>query len=322
MNASLLPAELCDRVETYADRAAWLAARSGRTPQRIGGSDVAGILGLPAFRTGWDLFRERVEGFRREPTPAERAVLERGQRWEPVVLGEYAALHHPVLGPGEAFGHPGAITIVVHPEKPWAVCSPDGFVVHPLLGVGGAEAKTDLQGDGWTREDVVLYSAADYSEEVAPPAYVAQSYHCLEVTGLPFWDLVCLSPRYEIRVVRIMADPAHQATVLAKVGAWRQRHLLDREPPPPDDSESCAGYYRARFRGVDEGSREATAEERIHAEALVDGRALEARGKAIANGARGALLAAMATHTHLSGPGWGVRRDKRGAVTVYGADQL
>lgn len=321
MNAPILSFDLLSRTEVYPTRETWLAGRGSGT-QRIGASDVAGILGLPAFRTGWDLYRERVEGFRAEPTPAELAVMERGQRWERVVLEEYAALHHPVLPAGDAVGQPGAVTIVRHSVHPWAVCSPDGHVVDPNLGIGCIEGKTDLQGAGWTREDVVLRTAEDYREEMAPAAYVAQGYYQLEVTGLPFCDLVCLTPMYAIRVVRLLADPGYQATVLGKVNAWRERHLLAGEPPPADASDACAGYYRARFQGVDSGSREATVDERLLIGALIDGRAAEKRGKQLAEGARGALLAAMGEHTHLSGPGCGVRRDKRGAVTAYGISQL
>ncbi len=315
MNASHL-SHLAARTEVYPTRESWLAGR-GSGQHRIGASDVAGILGLPAFRTGWDLYRERVEGFRPEPTPAELAVMERGQRWEPVVLGEYAALHRPVLTPGEAFGCPGAVTIVRHPTLSWAVCSPDGHPIDDDLGIGLIEGKTDLQGDGWTREDLVLRSAEDYREEMAPAAYVVQAYWQIAVTGLPFCDLTCLTPRYAIRVVRILPDPEYQDTILRTVATWRERHLIGREPPPPDASESCAGYYRARFQGVDDGSRDATEDERMLIQALAEGRRAEKQAKALADGARGALLAAMGPHTHLSGPGFGVRRDKRGSVTTY-----
>jgi predicted phage-related endonuclease len=54
MNATILPGGLLSRTETYPTRAAWLTGR-GSGVHRIGASDVAGILGLPAFRTGWDL---------------------------------------------------------------------------------------------------------------------------------------------------------------------------------------------------------------------------------------------------------------------------
>ena len=52
----------------------------------IGGSDVAAILGVSPWTTPFMLFQKKVGAHVEELTPAKRRILERGARWEPIVL--------------------------------------------------------------------------------------------------------------------------------------------------------------------------------------------------------------------------------------------
>lgn len=52
----------------------------------LGGSDVAAILGVSPWTTPFMLFQKKTGAFVEELTPAKRRILERGSRWEPIVL--------------------------------------------------------------------------------------------------------------------------------------------------------------------------------------------------------------------------------------------
>ena len=52
----------------------------------LGGSDVAAILGVSPWATPFMLFQKKTGAFVEELTPAKRRILERGARWEPIVL--------------------------------------------------------------------------------------------------------------------------------------------------------------------------------------------------------------------------------------------
>lgn len=52
----------------------------------IGGSDVAAILGVSPWTTPFMLYQKKTGAYVEELTPAKRRILERGHRWEPIVL--------------------------------------------------------------------------------------------------------------------------------------------------------------------------------------------------------------------------------------------
>jgi len=255
------------RTETYATRDAWLAARAAMgSTLRIGASEVASILGVDgAYKSAWDVWAEKTGALPREAhTAAELRQLTRGQRWEAMVLSEYGELTgretHAV---GDAVGAPGGLVIVRHAVEEWATCSPDGLALDALSGWGLVEGKTDQLGAGWASADTTLERADDYTEGLAPAPYVVQAYWQLETTGAPFVDLVCLLPRYDLRVIRILPDAGHQAHMLDTVGEWHRRHLLGGEPPPVDGSDACGRYLTARYPGLGRDMRPATVEEAV-----------------------------------------------------------
>lgn len=52
----------------------------------IGGSDVAAILGVSPWTTPFMLYQKKTGAYVETLTPAKRRILERGARWEPIVL--------------------------------------------------------------------------------------------------------------------------------------------------------------------------------------------------------------------------------------------
>lgn len=52
----------------------------------LGGSDVAAILGISPWTTPFQLFQKKTGALVEEITPAKQRILDRGHRWEPIVL--------------------------------------------------------------------------------------------------------------------------------------------------------------------------------------------------------------------------------------------
>lgn len=280
-----------DCIEVYPDRAAWLAARRrlpGSCPHtltghyRIGASDIGCILGRSPHGGPWDTWLDKREGRAEE----DNADMAQGRRWERRVLEDYAEatgaevvsgawLAHVARGSveGTAAWTAGEHTLVRHPEHPWATCSPDGFArMDPdMTGEGpidpswcGVECKAVMDPGAaalWAEETQVIASGHEGAWP-APLHYVLQVYWSLAVTGLPFWDLAAILMPRRGRLVyhRFLADPDLQAALLEQVGAWRQRHLVEGEEPPVDDSEAAWSYYASRDHAAP--LREATEEER------------------------------------------------------------
>jgi len=265
MNAlpsALLP--FAGRAELHTSRDSWLDARRGTpaSPHRIGGSDVARILGVSPWGGPWDVWAERVEGEQRVFGSASERDLARGRKWEARVLEDYT----------EESGHElvdlaGGTLHVHHATEAWAVGSPDGIALDDdLEELVGVEAKTDRHRDGWGEHGTVIRAWDDGAEALVPPHYATQAFWYLEITGLPCWDMAVLIPRAgefpELRIIRLMADATVQRQLLDRVGEWRERYLVQGVEPELDGSPACVHHLQRRYPGdPTKAVRDATDEE-------------------------------------------------------------
>lgn len=237
---------------TCPDRAAWLRERaSGEHP--IGSSDVPRILGTSPYGTPWTLWRDRMMPDDREEGDSPR--LAAGLDDEPRALAWYAW----VLG-GALDVDPAPWSIARRSDHPWMTCSPDALVVDPNFGgsirvKGGVEIKhldhEDLSewaptGTEWRRGD----------RHPCPRFIVQQAYWCAVVCETPWWDICAAlgtGGRYpDMRIYRVHRDEASTAAMVAKVSAWRDRHLVRGEEPPyttPDERmEAAQRRYPAQLQ--------------------------------------------------------------------------
>lgn len=226
-------------------RDGWLSRR------RIGSSDVAKILGLSSFGTGFDVWT-RLSG-RARPRAPQTEDQTRGHEWERTALlayGEQTETIREVLAPGPYDLHVG-------PEA-WATATPDGYARDEFAGWGLVEAKTDRHAGGkWGESgDVPEWNAA--AAERVRPDYAVQVYHQLWVTGAPWCDLVVLGPFYDLRRYRIWRDPLVEEQLLEALREWVRRYLVEDVPPPLDGSDAATEYLSDRFRLSTAGTRPAT----------------------------------------------------------------
>lgn len=292
-----------ERTEVYSGRDEWLAARR-RVPHSVGAS-VAGHM----LRRPWEAL-ERLTGTAPAPDEATQRAYDRGHRFEPVVLREYEhARGWATFGIGAAIGSPGALVICRHPDLPWLAASPDGACLGDDT-PGLVEAKTAGSDDLWADSDAEIRVAEDYAGQ-APQPYMVQAMVQLACTGLPWCDLACLLPRYELRIVRVWRDLDAEAALLDALTEWRERHLVRGEPLPTDGSDACTRGLTRRYPGLagDKTIRPATEEEAALVRTYADARARAKAADAEAAEARNALAA-------LVGDTYGVRVDGGRALLI------
>lgn len=203
--------------------AKWLEFRR----QGVGGSDVAALMGLSAYKSPYELWCEKV-GVLEAPDLSDKGAVEWGNRLEPLV-GEKYAEEHPDRQVRRVNGVCRSL------ERPWAQASLDFEVKDPELGWGVLEIKT-----------VGLRRASDWDDGV-PVYYQTQAAHYMGVTGRKFCDFAVLIGGQEYREYRLLADEEDEAAVVEAVDAfWRS--VVERVPPDPTGS---AGEPRAimAFRG-------------------------------------------------------------------------
>ncbi len=236
-------------VDTYADRAAWLAARSD--PTSIGASNAPVVLGVApqSWGTQWAFWSSK-----RDPQPEKRSdVLQRGHRWESAVVAEYEDdSGYECYTPGLAVGAVGALVTLSNPTiGPWLRESPDAFALDNHGVLGQVEAKTAIRPREWSPEQgLVVHQWEDRYADVVPPHYAIQGYTQLAVSELPWVDLCALVPGrmwLAIRWVRLMRDADTQSALVESLAAWREQYLVRGDEPPIDGSNACTRYLVRKY---------------------------------------------------------------------------
>lgn len=228
---------------TLATHDAWLSAR------RIGGSDVAAILGLSPYRTGWDVYERLVEGHRQEAS--NPAAAARGHALEPTVLRGYTQ------ATGRTVERPPPFTLWTRDD--WATASVDGLADRRRRVV---EAKTDRDRSRWG-EPCTIERWTPEAASVVRRDYYLQVAHYMHVLDVDWADLAVLVPGEdpfvpELRVFEVRRDLEVEEVLVEQLRAWWLRHVVGREPPPMDGSHAAGRHLARRARS---GSRPATSPE-------------------------------------------------------------
>lgn len=223
----------------YPTREAWLGAR------RIGSSDVPRILtrdGQPLSPYGGPrAIQRRLLG--EDVTDVGDPNKARGTRWEPVVIAAAEA------ETGRRIRRVPPHTLYRGPTE-WCTVSPDAFVADDEVGeLGGGELKTDAT-FRWGGSRVVERWDASLSTSIRED-YAYQAYYQSWALGLPWTDLIVLTPFYDLRWFRLVRDPELEAAMVARLATWWDLHIVQRVPCAPDQQDRERGTI-SRTRPVDE----------------------------------------------------------------------
>ena len=245
------------RLETYPDRAAWLADAGRQAPEyRLGATACASIL-RRGWSSPWDVWCEAREA--PEPRPDD-GTLSRGREMEPVILAEYQRTRDT-----ERVATFAALHRVVHAEHSWLAPSPDALVALDDDDDGGWEGKTDAYGDGWGEDGRLIQRWDESAVDLVPAGYAIQVYVLLAATGLPWWDVTVAIPMrgkfLDYRTIRLERDATTQEEIVETVRAWRERHLVGGEWPPIDATQGCGRGLARRFAGSSKTKRPASSSE-------------------------------------------------------------
>lgn len=197
----------------------------------IGGSDVAGILGISPWITPFQLFQKKVGAYVEDITPAKRRILQRGQRWEPIVVemlvDELRDRGHEVeiLARNQRYQDPEYPFIAAEIDLELLV---DGEYVN-----GEAKTVSPFAVKDWGEED---------SDEI-PIYYAAQVMHGLMVQPRQRAVVAALTGFDDKpRVHWIERDDEIIAGIRAKeIEFWRR--VQEHEPPPPTSLADIAFLF-------------------------------------------------------------------------------
>lgn len=266
----------------------------------IGSSDVAALVGVSPFRTAFDVYLDKVEGFESEPTEWQ----EIGDVLEPAIL----TLHQRRTKP-DRVEQPGTL---IHPKHRWALDTPDavayyGREVRPIE-AKAPRVRTDEYGDE--------------GSDVIAEGYLCQAqWHIGMQRALGFdaqrCDVPVLFAGSSFQIFHVEWDEELYAMLFDSAARFIRDHLEARVPPSMHDSRHAEAWLKERFRQHrpellqgDEADEERAAQLRI---AHREHRIAEAAYTNLKNEWKQRIADAAGVATSLGGITW--QADKRGIRT-------
>lgn len=204
--------------KVFSSREEWLAGRVNG----IGASEAAAVVGLSPFETTYELW-ERKTGRKRDKDLSGSAVVEYGNRLEPVCRAMFQAEHPELTVEYHQFD------VLYQSERPWMTATLDGELTDADGRKGVLEIKTAQVG-----------KKAQYDKwrDAVPVNYLAQTLHQMLVTG---WDyvylyakLVKLNGDSELRTYLITAE-GHKEDMnwlLQEETKFWNEYILQQKAPP------------------------------------------------------------------------------------------
>jgi putative phage-type endonuclease len=198
----------------------------------IGGSDVGAILGVSPWKTPFQLFMEKTGAYIEEISPAKQRILDRGHRWEPIVLemmvDELRERGHDVkvLATGRRY---------IDPEFPFLACELDAELL-----VDGEE----INGEMKTANHFAAKGWGDYDADDIPIYYAAQGMHGLMIRPRRRVVFAAVTGFDERPMIRWLdRDEETIAAIRAKeLAFWQRIQVLDA--PDPETVEDVKWLYQ------------------------------------------------------------------------------
>ena len=196
----------------------------------IGGSDVAAILGISRWKSAFQLYQEKIGAFVEESNPMRDKVLNRGKRWEPVVvemlIDELESRGHEV----KIIGRNGRYKDSQNPFL-------EAEIDLELL-IDGEEVNGEIK-------TVHPFAAKDWGEEGTdeiPVYYTAQVMHGLMIKPRRRALVAALIGADDLRLHEVVRDDDLIAGIRARVIEFWQR-VQDRNAPEPTEAADVKWLY-------------------------------------------------------------------------------
>lgn len=177
----------------------------------LGGSDVAGILGLSPWRTPLDVYLDKVEGSR-PIDEAKAKIFRRGTRMEPYILDLLTEEHGiQIINRGQRYRDKNHAFIAAEIDAEAA----SGENIE-------AKSANQFAAKNW---------GAEFTDEI-PVYYTAQAMHGMMVKPAPATIFPVLIGSDDFRVYRVERDDETIAAIRDKEVEFWDR-VQRRDPPPP-----------------------------------------------------------------------------------------
>ena len=194
-------------------REQWLEYRR----KGIGGSDAAAILGISPFRTGRDLYYDKLN----------IVTADDAENWVQLEVG---TLLEPLVA--KIFAHKTGYKIYrrpfmfQHPLYPWMLADLDYMVELP----DGTTAILEIKTTNYNAKDNWWYNG----EEIVPIYYESQGRHYMAVMNIDRVYFCCLygNSEDEAMIRRIDRDMAYEEELIALERDFWENHVLTKTPPP------------------------------------------------------------------------------------------
>ncbi len=195
----------------------------------IGGSDIAGILGISPWKTPLDVYLDKVQPRVEITDPDKLRVLNRGKRLEPYVI--------------DLLSEETGLEIVRRGER----------YLDRELGFIAAEIDAEAaSGENIEIKTVSPFKAKEWGEEQSdeiPLHYAAQAMHGLMVTGRDVCVFGVLIGADDFRLYRIERDDATIAGIREKEVEFWQR-VNDKNPPEPSAVSDIFRLFGTKDSGM------------------------------------------------------------------------
>jgi putative phage-type endonuclease len=227
------------------DRADWLQKRTAG----IGASDMAAVMGVSSWRSPFELCLEKMGDI--EPVDlSDVEAIQWGHKLEPLIVEEFGERSGRLVRPsGE---------LLRSREYPWAQCTLDAETAErppslprdvEMFGRSiGLVAQLRPSEDAWIPLEAKTHSAFQIRdwEDGAPEPYYIQVQHQLLVTGAPYGAIACLIGGARFVWQDIPRDEQMIRRIIWHGERFWQR-VVDRDPPPPDGSDSATRAIGRRY---------------------------------------------------------------------------
>jgi putative phage-type endonuclease len=204
--------------------------------RKIGGSDIAAILGKSPWKSKHSLYLHLIGEL---PPQEDNEVFERGRKLEPIIADMFQANHEEYLV--SEYG------MLQSKEYSFLMGSPDRVLVEGMGIASGLEIKTAdvTKMNEWGEEG---------SDEIPLPYYLQSQWYC-GLMNLPDWWIavgfvkpgsrtICGYQEYRIE----HNEKRYQAMVKLAVEFW-EHHVEKRIPPEIDQADAATvDYYKRKER--------------------------------------------------------------------------
>ena len=195
----------------------------------IGGSDVGAILGVNRWKTGWDVWQDKMG--RGEDVP-DNAAMEWGRRLEAPIADAFADATSAVLDLHEPPYHE-------NPKFPWL-----GGHADRLFRMGGVEGVLEIKTAGahlasqWGESTAVFGSPVEAAEAI-PESYVVQLAYYMAVYEFSIGAMAVLIGGRDFRYYIVHRDLTFENDLLGRLDRWWKAHVVTGLPPNPRTSEEA-----------------------------------------------------------------------------------